>query len=483
MRHGVYTENVPTSVIPPADASASLPVVFGTAPVNLSKWDKAPVNEPILCYSYTEAVEALGYSDDWDDYELCEFMYSHFQLFQQGPIVFINVLDPEKHKKEETDTVIPLAKGVGKIAKTGVLLAGLTVKLTSSGQELEKDTDYITSFDNDGFVIITRMSGGAIPESQIELTVSFTQLDPSAVTKDDIIGGVDVTTGDLTGMELVQQVFPRFRLLPGLILAPGWSHDPVVGAIMKAKSENINGHFKCRTIVDLPTDTIKRYTDAPGWKNQNNYMSERQFVCYPKLKLGDNIFHQSTQLAGVICQVDTKNEGIPYESPSNKNYQANGAVTDEGKDILLGLDQANYLNGQGIVVPLNFIGGMKCWGNRTGAYPAVTDPVKSFIPVGRMFDWIGNTVILTMWQKVDDPMNKRLVGTVTDSLNIWLNGLAAAGYILGGRLEFLKLENPTTSLMDGKLKFHLYVTPPSPAEEMMFLLEYDPSYLGVLFTA
>lgn len=68
-----------------------------------------------------------------------------------------------------------------------------------------------------------------------------------------------------------------------------------------------------------------------------------------------------------------------------------------------------------------------------------------------------------------------------DSVNIWLNGLAARQYILGGRVEFLEDENPTTSLLDGIITFHLYVTPPAPAREINFILEYDVNYLSTLF--
>ena len=71
--------------------------------------------------------------------------------------------------------------------------------------------------------------------------------------------------------------------------------------------------------------------------------------------------------------------------------------------------------------------------------------------------------------------------TVVDSANIWLNGLAARQYILGGRVEFLESENPVTSLEDGICTFHLYVTPPTPAREIDFVLEYDVSYLSTLF--
>ena len=97
-KHGVYTSEVPTSILPPVRTAAGLPVVFGTAPVNLAK-SAAKVNEPVLCYTYTEAVEAFGYSDDWKNYTLCEFIYSHFALFNVAPVVLIKVHDADVPKE------------------------------------------------------------------------------------------------------------------------------------------------------------------------------------------------------------------------------------------------------------------------------------------------------------------------------------------------------------------------------------------------
>ena len=138
-----------------------------------------------------------------------------------------------------------------------------------------------------------------------------------------------------------------------------------------------------------------------------------------------------------------------------------------------------------MLTALNFIGGWKAWGNRTGVYPASTDPKDSFIPIRRMFNWIQNELILTYWQKVDGPVNRRLIDTVIDSYNIRLNGLAApsVGALVGenNRVEFLESENPATDLIDGKVRFHVYVTPPTPAEQIDFIVEYDPSNLTSLF--
>jgi hypothetical protein len=481
-KHGVYVSEIPTSVLPPVRTTAGLPVVFGTAPVNLTDDEGAEkVNKPILCYTYKEAVDALGYSDDWNSYTLCEFIKSHFSLFAVAPVVLVNVLDPAIHKASVSAESLTLdTNDQAPLANKGVLLSTVVVKSSDGLTTHVKDTDYTVDSDDDGNAVITRLDSGAIAEGA-ELQVDYDHLDPSAVVSDDIIGGVDASTGEYTGLELLNQVFPKFRLVPGMVLAPGWSHDPTVAAVMVAKAENINGHFKCTALTDVPTDTVTKYTDVASWKTNNNYTSERQAVCWPKVALGDKQYHLSTQLAGVICKNDAEYDDVPFASPSNKSLQADSTVLKDGTEVSLGPDQGSYLNGQGIITGLNFIGGWKAWGNRTGAYPAVTDPKDAFLPTRRMFDWIANQLILMFWQKVDYPVSRRMVETVIDSANIWLNGLTAREFILGGRVEFLLEENPDTDLADGIVRFHVYVTPPAPAKEIDFMIEYDPKYLEGIF--
>lgn len=483
-RHGVYISEVPTSVSPPVEASAGLPVVVGTAPIHLAETQEY-VNKPLLAYTYEEAVKALGYSSDWKNYTLCEFIKSHLQLFGVAPVVLINVLDPSKHKTSVTAESVTLdSNGQALLAKNGVLLSTVVVKSSDGATSYERNTDYTIAFNDDEKAVITRLSSGSIPAGAT-LSVDYDHLNPSAVTTADIIGGVDGTTGKVTGLELVNQVFPLFRLVPGQILAPGWSQDPTVAAVMTAKATNINGLFKAIAVTDVDSSATgaKLYSEVPTWKNDNNYTSAFQAVCWPKVKLGDEVFHLSTQFAGATCRTDSENDDIPYVSPSNKSLQANGAVVGNGDEVSLGPDQASYLNGEGVVTALNFIGGWKLWGNRTGAYPAITDVKDSFIAVRRMFNWIANTLILTYWQHVDDPTNRRLIDTVVDSVNIWLNGLTAREALLGGRVEFRQSENPLDDLLNGIVRFHVFATPPIPGKEMEFILEFDVNYLQALFAA
>ncbi len=479
-KHGVYAEQLATSLVPASQVDSAIPVVVGTAPVHLiSEGSNGPVNEPVLAHTYTEAVTSLGYSDDWANYTLSEFIYSQFALFSIEPAIFINVFDPATHKTNveseeksfESDDQLTLAHPG--------LVADPTVKDSTDTTTYVKDTDYevdrITG-------TVTRLGDGDIA-AEATVHVTYDYGDPSLVAADDIIGGIDAGTGAKSGWELVDEVFPRFGLVPGLLCAPGWSQTPSVAAVMGTKAVDINGLFSCVALVDLPTDGagVIKYSDAPSWKSTNNYTDANQIACWPKLKLDSKIFHLSTQLAGLIGRVDAGNDSIPYESPSNKSLEMNGLCLADGTEVVLDHAEANYLNSQGIVTALNMGSGWRAWGNRTGAYPGTTDVKDAMIPIQRMFCWKANEFILTFWRKVDKPLNRRLVETIIDSENIRINGLAAIGAVLGGRMEFLESDNPSTDLMDGKISFHLYLTPPSPAIEISALIEYDPGYLATLF--
>lgn len=477
-KHGVYTSEIPTSIIPAVNTTAGLPVIFGTAPVHLAT-DRAAVNKPVLCYSYAEAVQQFGFSKNWKAYTLCEAIYSQFALYNRAPVVLVNVLDPAKHKTSKTDIELSIASKVATLSEP-VLLETLKIKKASAGQPLTEGTDYEAAYDDDGVLNITVLDGGQLVDATA-IFADYDILNPDAVEADDIIGGVDVTTSEYKGLETLNQVFPLFGLVPGIVLAPGWTDNPEVAAVMKAKAGNINSHFKAITLNDVPTSTVKKYTDVSNWKNQNSYTDTSQVVCWPMVKMGDGIYHMSTHVLGVMATVDSNNGDIPYESPSNKAMQITGLCLEDGTEVILGNDEANYLNGQGVVTALNFIGGWKCWGNRTACYPSDTDAKDAFIPIRRMFNWQAQTFIQTYWAKVDKPINKRLIQTVVDSENVRLNGLVAQGVLLGARVEFREDENPTTNLLDGIIKFHTYFTPPTPAREIDNVIEYDPAYFETLF--
>jgi len=477
-QHGVYITEQATSLTPPVQVDSAIQVIVGTAPVNLVEDPQGAVNKPLIAYSYAEAVSKVGYSDDFENYTICQSIDASFRVFNVAPIVLINVLDPTEHNIAVTDEAHPIVNNEIEIEEEGIMLdETFSVSSEDGVTDYVKDNDYKLSFNDDGFVVLEVVEGGQIEtDGETSLTLGFTKLDPSAVTKDDVIGGYDIATGKYKGLENVEQVFPQLSVIPGTILAPGWSHMPSVGIAMTSKTKGINGSFSCQSVLDIDTNDVDgaaAYSDAAGWKNDNSYTDKNNIVAWPKAMVGDKTYYFSALIAPLMAFIDNQNEGVPFVSPSNKQAKITATVLESGEEVYLDQVQANLLNSNGIITAIN-MDGWKAWGNRTGAYPSTTDPKDAFISVRRMFDWWGNTFIRTYFQKVDDPTNLRLVENIVDSENIRANGYKAKQQIAGAKIEFNQDENPLTDIIDGKIVFHQYLTPYPPARSITNILEFDP---------
>ena len=337
--------------------------------------------------------------------------------------------------------------------------------------ELIADTDYTAEHDSQGNVVITVLDDDKVVDDKISL--SYKEIDSSMVAASDIIGGVDINTGKNTGLELIEEIYPRFGMIPGQLIAPKWSMNSAVATIMAAKAADINGVFKGIALADVTAD---KYTDLNALKNGSNLIDPFLILTYPKVSLGGVQYHLSTQAAALMCAVDADNDDLPFVSPSNHNLQCDDA------EVFLGKSQANYLNGIGIVTALNFIGGHRLWGNRTSAYPSTSDVKDCFISVRRMFNYIANTLVLSYWSRIDAPINRTFVESLVDEANLWLNALTKVGSLLGGRVEFLQDDNPEINLLDGQVVFRVYIAPPIPAETITFTLSYDVDALSSLFS-
>jgi uncharacterized protein len=481
LKHGVTWSDVPTSVISPIKASTGINFVVGKAPVHLV--DAPIVNRPRLYNTYGAFVAEMGYSDDWKNFTLCEHAYSSFVLFGVGPVIYQNVLDPVRHRSQKTDVALTIDENrEALIPEPEAIISTLVVQDADGETTFVRGDDYDAFVTDDGQVRIRIYSGGNIPPGTTALSVSYSVIEPGQVTKADIIGGIQLTTGLRLGLEAIEEVFPLFRVVPGIILAPGYSTDPEVAAVMVAKCESINGAFKARCGIDADTETVRKAVDVPNWKNRNNVVFERQDCLWPKIGLSDRVFNYSSQWGPLQMHTDiTRGRDIPYYSASNKNLRMNKTILADGSEIIIPKPDADYMNSQGIVSVSNFIGGFRAWGNRTAIYPASSDVKDVFHSVRRTHDYVGNTVVLTIWQKVDEPMNRRLIDSVVNSLQRWMNGLEAVGATLGARVEFRHDENPTVELLAGHMVFRLFIAPPPPAEWIEFLIEFDVNYLSNLF--
>ena len=128
--HGVYNQEQETSLTTPIQGTAGLQVIFGTAPIHLAEDPAAAVNKPVVCYSFAECQQAMGYSDDFENFTLCQSMDACFRVFNVAPIILVNVLDPGKsgHTTQNTEEECAVADGAVAYAKQFVLLDTIVVK-------------------------------------------------------------------------------------------------------------------------------------------------------------------------------------------------------------------------------------------------------------------------------------------------------------------------------------------------------------------
>ena len=476
-KHGIRTSRRATQLAIPITSNGCLQCVIGTAPVNLAADPYDTVHKPFVFHNKAAAIAGLGYCTDFEHYTLCQSMYATFDVFGVAPLIMINVLDPTKHVKAELSKEYTVEAGKMKITETGILLDKLSIASTGESETVyTPDEDYVASFNTDGTVTVAIVSTGAAAAEK-KLKATFAQLDPSMVTYEDIIGSYNVKTKKRTGMELIGRVYPKFGIVPSLLLAPGWSHIPAVNLALVAKAQLISSLFTAKVIADLDTTEGKADSmeEVKEYKDKNAYSDRNTIPMWPLVGVDDYKYYYSAQMAAHMEYMAANNGGVPSLSPSNKDIKITGLYTADGAEIVLEMDEANdYLNACGVVTAIN-VNGWKCWGNNTAAYPSSSDPIDRWINIVTIFDYIENNFKLSFFQNVDDLTNYRLIDEVVSGFNMQLNGLQGSDDIAGGEIVFDHDENPISEILNGHIKFHTRIGGYAPAEDIENVFEFDPT--------
>ncbi|MBR6126770.1 phage tail sheath subtilisin-like domain-containing protein [bacterium] len=328
----------------------------------------------------------------------------------------------------------------------------------------------------DGFTIPQALE--AIFDQGAGIVIVINVYDPaihetvSAVTKADIIGGVNAVTGKRTGLKAFEDSYSLFGYFPKMILAPVYCEDAAVVTAIKTVCDKI----RAIGIVDAPVGTTVQ--DAikgrgPTGTINFNTSSDRIILCYPHLKVYNSATDStvlepySSRLAGVIAAKDI-DKGYHW-SPSNT--EINGIVGVEKQLTSMLNDptsEVNTLNEAGIVTIFNSSGsGYRTWGNRSAAYPSSTS-VTNFINIRRTADIIHESVEYSMLQFIDFPIDNGLIDSITESVNAFIRSLIGRGALIDGKCSYNPDKNPVTQIADGHLVFDIEFMPPTPAERISF---------------
>lgn len=478
--HGTYGQFDKSIGLVPV-ATDTIPVYVGIAPVNLIKGYKqvGNVNAPLKVTNMAGVQSTFGYSANWGTFTLCEAFAAHFQnsIENVSPIVVINVLDPATHKKTEATTKeVTFVNGRAEIVSDTIVLDTLVLADKVEGTDFTVDYDYTK-----GAVILTDISETPLTT----LSATYDEVDTSKITETEIIGGI-TQNGEYSGLGCVSLIYPELGLIPNILCVPAFSVKPTVYKAMLQAATKINGHWDAVINVDIPINGNDNMSKAIQWKADNDYTSERAKVFYPKWQLKDGtVYHLSTLATWLMCLVDGTHNGVPMESPSNKQIPAGrqffGVATNKGYDQ----QTSNTLNENGITTAAYWGGMHVLWGPHTAAYKygLVTDARAIFDVSIRMMMHVTNDFQREHALTIDCPMTKAMADTIKNREQEKLDALVAIGALIGEPVcEFKESENSTEQLMEGDFVWSNKMTPTPPFKSGTMKVAYTDEGFSTYFS-
>lgn len=315
---------------------------------------------------------------------------------------------------------------------------------------------------------------------------------PSDVGADDV-AGADDGAGGRTGVEVVEEVFTATGLVPSLLAAPGFGHEPAVRAALRTKAASHSRSFRAHALLDVAPDVDNAAAAVAAKATAGDagapLNDPHATLCWPQPRRlnADKTFTaepMSAHVAGAIGRAAAENGGVPLRSPSNTDLLA------ADLSVTLSLQDVDLLRDAGIVTAQRFgPGGFRLAGNRTTAYvngEATAESAEealrdSFIADRMVADHVANRIVLDALELVDGPVSAALVDQVLARASRLGNALKASGATLGFRASFESADNPAAQLADGRVVFRVAFLPPPPMERVDVLLSVDLGYLSNLF--
>lgn len=470
-KHGISTSR-DADISADTMNAARVQVAIGTAPVNLLDDPSGAVNVPFLVTNRSEVKTYLGACADYANYTLMQTCLASAKV-GIAPIVMINVLDPEKpeHVTAVAGKEYELTKGSTTVSVPGILLNSLVV--SSGDKQGQAEVDYVAAFDANGCVSVAVTEGGIFADVK-NLTIAYTMLNPEGVSIEDVIGGVD-ENGIRTGIELVDEIYSRFKLIPEIISAPKFSKDAAVAAALEAKAELAGDLTNAIAVVDIESETTTKVESVKDAKDKLGCSTRWTVLCWPKVLMEGHEIYASAAVAAMLQFITATNGGVPT-SPDNKDVTIDGIVLEGGTEIhLTKLQVNNYLNAYGIL-SFAYLGGWKCWGNNTAAYPEKNEPNERFIKCVMIGNYLENRFKTEYLSIIGADGREKVIDSVVSNFNADLNALTP-DYLAGAEVIFNKSENPKSQIMEGHYTFHTRYADWTPMEAVDNKFTWDSKIL------
>ncbi len=291
-----------------------------------------------------------------------------------------------------------------------------------------------------------------------------------AETLSNVIGGVDVSTGQYQGVQALLAAESQVHVTPRLLIAPGFTH--LSGGAVVTEMVSVAERLRAVIIADGPNTN-----DIDAIAYRDTFGSDRIYMVDPWVRVWDTTTNAeavrpaSGRVAGLIAKSD--NERGFWWSPSNQ--EINGIVgTARAVDFALGdaNARANFLN-ENEVTTIIQKDGYRLWGNRSCS----SDPKWAFLSVRRTADMINESLLRAHMWAVDRNINRTYLEDVLEGVNAYLRHLRAVGAIINGTAWADAELNTPDQISQGKVYIDFDFSANYPAEHITFRSHLVNDYL------
>lgn len=325
--------------------------------------------------------------------------------------------------------------------------------------------------------IPVRLVGGDGPYPPGTVTLSLAQQAEKVGQREDrtnATGSLEERTGVYAFLDAESVVGRRPRLIaaPGLDTGsrPGNAKNPLASAL-----EIVAHRLRGIAYIDGPNTT-----HAAALEYAEDFNTDRTNILDPGAMVTDgegNLVDValSAFAVGLTSKVDSR-EG--WWNPASNRPLLGIQKLKRPIDYSSGdaSSRAVILNRNGIVTVIREQGGFNLFGVRTSM---VNSPFQ-FTSVRRIADNVEDSTQRAMFYYVDRNINKNFLRAVTNRANGFIRNMIAQGALIGGEVFPDGELNTKDSIAQGKVYFNARITPPYPAEEIIFTFNFVNDYLTTI---
>ncbi|MEZ8308103.1 phage tail protein [Vibrio splendidus] len=276
-----------------------------------------------------------------------------------------------------------------------------------------------------------------------------------SVTEANIIGGVNSSTGAITGLETVKACAET----PTIIAAPGFNSKAV-----GQKLALIGRDVRCRPVLDGPnTNDMEAAEFAAEFGSEGTGQGKLSIIDPWFLKTYDGV--QSLMPASIaLVAAMASVEG--WESPQNRGVLCDETARNVSYKINDKTTQANFLNKHGVVtIARTRMGGVSIIGNRSNT--------GRFLSHVGLEDLMARKLEETSQPLMGKQLTEEFMGQVVDRLTNWGQNLVAQGVIPVFKAFLHPSKNNLENYTSGRWYLCVNYGRYAPNEHMVYEMSVD----------